>query len=78
MLIEMLQGAAKTFMEKQEYFYAWQFYGKLSDIYLKKGDKSKASSILKEAAAQFSNIGEEKFADKLNEQLTKKIGTGAA
>ena len=78
MLIEMLQGAAKTFMEKQEYFYAWQFYGKLSDVYLKKGDKSKASTILKDAAAQFTDIGEEKFADKLNEQLTKKIGTGAA
>ncbi|MDD1777817.1 MAG: hypothetical protein LUQ65_06560 [Candidatus Helarchaeota archaeon] len=78
MLIEMLQGAAETFMEKKEYFYAWQFYGKLSDVYLKKGDKSKASTILQDAAAQFSDAGEGKFADKLNEQLAKKIGTGAA
>jgi hypothetical protein len=78
MLIQMLQEAAQTFMAKEEYFYAWQFFGKLSDVYLKKGDKSKASAILKQAAAGFSEIGQEKFADKLNEQLMKKIPTGAS
>ncbi len=77
MLIEMIDRAAKTFMDKQEYFYAWQFYGKLSDIYLKIGDNSTAANTLKQAAAQFTQIGQQKFADKLNEQLSKKIPAGA-
>jgi len=77
-LIEMLQEASQTFMAKEEYFYAWQFFGKLAEVYLKKGDKSKASDILKQAAAGFSEIGQDKFADKLNEQLLKKIPTGVS
>jgi len=76
-LIDMIDRAAKIFMEKQEYFYAWQFYGKLSDIHLKMGDSSTAANTLKQAAAQFTQIGQQKFADKLNEQLSKKIPAGA-
>lgn len=77
-LLEMIQRAADTFMDKQEYFYAWQFYGKLSDIYLKSGDSSTAASVLKQAADKFTSIGQQRFADKLNEQLTKKIPAGAS
>ncbi|HUX98875.1 MAG TPA: ATP-binding protein [Candidatus Deferrimicrobium sp.] len=76
-LIEMIESAANTFMEKKEYFYAWQFFGKLSEIYLKTGDKSNASEVLKYAAENFTTIGQTKFADKLNEQLKKKIPAGA-
>ncbi|NVM29231.1 MAG: ATP-binding protein [Candidatus Helarchaeota archaeon] len=75
-LINMIKTAADTFMEKQEFFYAWQFYGKLSDVYLKTGDNSTAASILKQAADKFTSIGQNKFADKLNEQLSKKIPVG--
>lgn len=78
LLIEMLENAATTFMGKQEYFYAWQFYGKLSDTYLKMGNNSKAAEILKQAAGKFAQIGQQKFADKLHEQLAKKIPAGAA
>ena len=78
LLIEMLETAATTFMGKQEHFYAWQFYGKLSDTYLKIGNTSKAVDVLKDAAAKFAQIGKQKFADKLNEQLAKKIPAGAS
>ncbi|NVM55467.1 MAG: ATP-binding protein [Candidatus Helarchaeota archaeon] len=77
MLIDMIKTAAETFMAKEEYFYAWQFFGKLSDIYLKMGDSSTAANVLKQAAEEFTKIGQQKFADKLNEQLSKKIPTGA-
>ncbi|MHA1265855.1 MAG: hypothetical protein ACTSRS_11535 [Candidatus Helarchaeota archaeon] len=77
-LIDIIRTAADGFMEKQEYFYAWQFYGKLSDIYLKMGNNTGAADVLKQAAGKFSNLGQQKFADKLNEQLLKKIPAGAA
>ncbi len=77
LLIEMLEMAATTFMEKQEYFYAWQFYGKLSDTYLKMGNSTKAADTLKQAAEKFNQIGQSRFAEKLNEQLMKKIPAGA-
>jgi len=78
LLLEMLETAANSFMERQEHFYAWQFYGKLSDIYLKMGNNSQAATILKTAAEKFNSAGLQKFADKLNEQLTKKIPGGAS
>ncbi|MFX1295501.1 MAG: hypothetical protein ACFFD2_11720, partial [Promethearchaeota archaeon] len=77
LLIEMLETAVSTFMEKKEYFYAWQFYGKLSDKYLKMGNNVKATEVLKQAAKKFTQIGQQKFADKLNEQLSRKIPAGA-
>ncbi len=78
LLLEMLETAANNFMGKQEHFYAWQFYGKLSDTYLKMGNNAQAAAILKNAADKFSSAGLNKFADKLNEQLAKKVPGGAS
>ncbi|MHA1752059.1 MAG: hypothetical protein ACTSYZ_06775 [Candidatus Helarchaeota archaeon] len=65
-VINVLTKAAKTFFSNNEYFYAWQFYTNLSNVYAIQGQVDKAKDILEDSIQKFQNLGLADFVEKLN------------
>ncbi|MHA1786507.1 MAG: ATP-binding protein [Candidatus Helarchaeota archaeon] len=72
--LEILDKAASLFFEKEEYYYAWQYFSRIINFHIEKNDESKAKDAFETANKKFSSANLSKFVNKLNDDFSKKIG----
>ncbi|NVM04441.1 MAG: hypothetical protein HWN67_19110 [Candidatus Helarchaeota archaeon] len=71
--IDLLNEAANAFFEKNEYYYAWQFYSRLINIFLENDQTDEASSIYNDSLKKFQTAKQNKFQEKLTDTFAIKF-----